>query len=117
MKGRSDYTSVLAEVEKIEVHIKHSYQGKVLAIYGSSLGGTFVAHLVARRKIQLSYAVICTSDFDQSGRLPAYLKSKLLVKLMWPYVTKGCFKPKCLQRLSGAYFLRAEDGKEIFETL
>ena len=25
MKGRSDYTSVLAEVEKIEVHIKYSY--------------------------------------------------------------------------------------------
>ena len=109
MKGRSDYTSVLAEVEKIEVHIKHSYQGKVLAIYGSSLGGTFVAHLVARRKIQLSYAVICTSDFDQSGRLPAYL-----VKLMWPYVTKGCFKPKCLH----SYFEKASATvsyvKEIF---
>ena len=114
MKGRSDYTSVLAEIEKIEVHIKHSYQGKVLAIYGSSLGGTFVAHLVARRKIQLSYAVICTSDFDQSGRLPAYLKSKLLVKLMWPYVTKGCFKPKCLH----SYFEKVSDTdsyvKEIF---
>ena len=86
----------------------------MLAIYNSSLGGTFVAHLVARRKIQLSYAVICTSDFDQSGRLPAYLKSKLLVKLMWPYVTKGCFKPKCRH----SYFEKASATvsyvKEIF---
>lgn len=86
----------------------------MLAIYGSSLGGTFVAHLVARRKIQLPYAVICTSDFDQSGRLPAYLKSKLLVKLMWPYVTKGYFKPKCLH----SYFEKASATvsyvKEIF---
>lgn len=114
MKDRSDSTSVLAEVEKIEAHIKHSYQGKVLAVYGSSLGGTFVAHLVARRKIQLSYAVIGSSDFDQSHRLPAYLKSKFLVELMWPYVTKGHFKPKCLH----SYFEKAsaKDSyvKEIF---
>ncbi|SEI41477.1 hypothetical protein SAMN05216460_0317 [Streptococcus sp. 45] len=114
INDKSDYTSVLAEVEKIEAHIKHFYQGKVLAIYGSSLGGTFVAHLVARRKIQLSYAVIGSSDFDQSHRLPAYLKSKLLVKLMWPFVTKGHFKPKCLH----SYFEKAsaKDSyvKEIF---
>lgn len=114
IKDKSDYTSVLAEVEKIEAHIKHSYHGKVLAVYGSSLGGTFVAHLVARRKIQLSYAVIGSSDFDQSHRLPAYLKSKFLVKLMWSYVTKGHFKPKCLH----SYFEKAsaKDSyvKEIF---
>ncbi|SDQ18649.1 hypothetical protein SAMN05216392_0870 [Streptococcus equinus] len=114
INDKSDYTSVLAEVEKIEARIKHSYQGKVLAVYGSSLGGTFVAHLVARRKIRLSYAVIGSSDFDQSRRLPAYLKSKLLVNLMWPYVAKGHFKPKCLH----SYFEKAsaKDSyvKEIF---
>jgi hypothetical protein len=42
------------------------------------------------------------------------LKSKLLVKLMWPYVTKGRFKPKCLH----SYFEKAsaKDSyvKEIF---
>lgn len=114
IKDKSDYTSVLAEVEKIEAHIKHSYHGKVLAVYGSSLGGTFVAHLVARRKIQLSYAVIGSSDFDQSHRLPAYLKSKFLVKLMWSYVTKGHFKPKCLHNYFEKASAKDSYVKEIF---
>ena len=42
------YVSVIDETEKIEKYIFEHYNGAILAAYGCSLGGTFVAHLAAR---------------------------------------------------------------------
>ena len=49
-----DYNSVIDETEKIERYVKKHYNGKILAIYGCSLGGTFAAQLAARHKIHIT---------------------------------------------------------------
>ncbi|QIM45618.1 hypothetical protein GPZ88_00465 [Streptococcus ruminicola] len=92
-EDREDFQSILAEVQKIEEMIQQNYQGKIFAAYGSSLGGTLVAQLVARKKVIMSKAIIGSSDFDQENHLLAFLKGKLLVMLMHPFLKNGYFVP------------------------
>lgn len=108
-EDREDFQSILAEVQKIEEMIQQNYQGKIFAAYGSSLGGTLVAQLVARKKVIMSKAIIGSSDFDQENHLLAFLKGKLLVMLMHPFLKNGYFVPKCVQ----SYFQK-ESSKNLY---
>lgn len=95
----------MSEVQKIEEMIQQNYQGKIFAAYGSSLGGT----LVVRKKVIMSKAIIGSSDFDQENHLLAFLKGKLLVMLMHPFLKNGYFVPKCVQ----SYFQK-ESSKDSY---
>lgn len=57
-EDREDFQSISSEVQKIEEMIQQNYQGKIFAAYGSSLGGTPVAQLVARKKVIMSKAIV-----------------------------------------------------------
>ena len=61
-EDQEDYQSVMDEVVRIEAYIQANYGGHIRAAYGCSLGGTFVAHLVARKKIIMDYGIIGSSD-------------------------------------------------------
>ena len=72
-EDKEDYQSVSDETHRIEEYVSQNYGGHIRAAYGCSLGGTFVAHLVSRGKIQIDFGIIGSSDLDQAGELKASL--------------------------------------------
>ena len=54
-KDKENYQSVSDETHRIEKYVAQNYGGHIRAAYGCSLGGTFVAHLVSRGKIEYAY--------------------------------------------------------------
>lgn len=93
-----DYSSAADETEKIEQYVAKHYNGEILAAYGCSLGGTFVAHLVARHKIHIKCGIIGSSDMDQAGAFKASLMAALMVKVTYNFIHTGKYKTKLLQR-------------------
>ena len=93
-----NYTCVKEECEKIEQYIKTNYDGKILAAYGSSLGGTFVAHLTARHNISIKYGIIGSSDLDQAGSFKANLLASLMVKITYNFIHTGTYKSKLMKK-------------------
>lgn len=94
----SEFDSILLQTEKIEQYINESHGGKICAVYGCSLGGSFTGLLAARQKIKMDYCIIGGSDLDQSGRLAARLQTRLVAPLLYQVVHTGKFKIKFLQR-------------------
>ena len=84
--------------KKSKKYVTEHYNGKICAVYGCSLGGTFVAHLVARQKIHIRYALIGSSDLDQAGKLKASLLSSIMVNVTYNYIHTGKYKTKLLQK-------------------
>lgn len=95
---KESYNTVTDETEKIEVYVTKHYGGHILAAYGCSLGGTFVAHLVARHNIHIKYGIIGSSDMDQAGAFKASLMAALMVKVTYNFIHTGKYKTKLLQR-------------------
>lgn len=93
-----NYHSVTDEVEKIEQYIIEHYNGSILAAYGCSLGGSFVAQLVARHKIHMKYGIIGSSDMDQAGNIKASLMAALMVKVTYNFIHTGSYKSKMMQK-------------------
>lgn len=92
------YVSVTDELEKIEQYIKEHYDGKICAVYGCSLGGTFVAHLAARHNISMKYGIIGSSDLDQAGNIKASLMAKLMVKVTYNFIHTGHYSSRLMQK-------------------
>ena len=97
-KDRENYTTVEAELEKIETYINQHYKGKICAAYGCSLGGTFVSHLAARHKIHMQYGIIGSSDMDQAGNVKATILAALMVKITYNFIHTGKYKSKFMQK-------------------
>ena len=95
---KESYSSVTDELEKIEDYVQNHYEGKILASYGCSLGGTFIAHLAARHRISMKYGIIGSSDMDQAGEMKARLLSSLIVKLTYNFVHNGEYKTKLMRK-------------------
>jgi hypothetical protein len=92
------YSTVTDELEKIERYIKEHYDNKILVAYGSSLGGTFVAHLTARHNISMKYGIIGSSDMEQAGNFKASLMAKLMVKVTYNFIHTGHYNSKLMQK-------------------
>lgn len=93
-----NYQSVMAEVKKMEEYILKHYHGTICAVYGCSLGGSFIAHLAARHNIQMKYGIIGSSDMDQAGSLKAALMSSLMIKLTYNFIHTGSYKSGLMQK-------------------
>ena len=92
------YVSVTDEVERIERYIQEHYAGRILAAYGCSLGGTFVAHLAARHNVHMRYGIIGSSDLDQAGAFKANLMTALMTGVTWNFIHTGQYKSKLMQK-------------------
>lgn len=97
-KDIESYSNVQDELSKIEKYVHDNYNNKICATYGCSLGGTFVAHLVARHNIHIKYAIIGSSDMDQAGTFKANLMANLIVKLTYNFIHTGKYSSKFMQR-------------------
>lgn len=92
------YISVEDELNKIEKYVNENYGGKICAAYGCSLGGTFVAHLAARRNIHIKYGIIGSSDMDQAGKLKAGIMAGIMVKVTYNFIHTGKYRSGLMQK-------------------
>ena len=88
-KEKTEFSSMLEECEKIEAEVRKNYGGKIKAAYGCSLGGSFVALLIQRKKITIEHGIIGSSDMDEAGPLLAKLESAIMIPILYPMVKKG----------------------------
>ena len=70
---RTDFTDILTVVSKVEDYLMTHHGGRVDAAYGSSLGGTLAAQLVARGRVHVDHCFIGGSDLDEGSRVTAWL--------------------------------------------
>lgn len=95
---RTEFSTMLAETEKIEAYIEENCGGHIRAAYGCSLGGSFVGLLAARRIIHMDYGILGSSDLDQASLLAARLQTDMLLPLIYPLIRDGNFKSRFLQK-------------------
>ncbi|MFQ9393992.1 MAG: hypothetical protein ACLR2E_07645 [Lachnospiraceae bacterium] len=69
--------------------VRKNYGGKIKAAYGCSLGGSFVALQIQRKKITIEHGIIGSSDMDEAGPLLAKLESAIMLPILYPMVKKG----------------------------
>ncbi len=104
---RSVFPSVLEETERMERYIEEEHHGAVRAVYGCSLGGSFVGLLAARGNIHMDYGILGSSDLDQAGELAAKAQTALVMKMMYPLLRNGGFRSglmrgiynKCVEKM------------------
>lgn len=83
------FPDMLTEAKKIEKYIQKKFDGHICAAYGCSLGGSFVALLVQRRKIRIDHGILGSSDLDQSGTISARLKAAIVAPMFEKMLKKG----------------------------
>ena len=76
------FPDILTVTEKIEQYIVQHHGGRVDGAIGSSLGSTFVGQLIQRKNIHMDHGIFGSPDLDQSGKISAWLQSKLVVPLL-----------------------------------
>ena len=92
------FPTMTEEAEKIENYILENLGGHIHAVYGCSLGGSFVGLMAARRRVTMDYGILGGSDLDQSSPLAAKLMTKLMLPMVYPLVRDGRYSLKFLQR-------------------
>lgn len=111
---RTVFPSMLEETERIERYIKEEYGGKVCAVYGCSLGGSFVGLLAARGNIRMDYGILGSSDLDQAGKAAARLQTALVMKIMYPLLRDGGFRSGFMRKIYDRQIAKMGDhGRKI----
>lgn len=54
----STFESLRKEADTIENYLERNFNGRIFAVYGSSLGGTIVLHLLANQKVMIEKAIL-----------------------------------------------------------
>ena len=88
---------------KIESYIKERFGGKIDGAIGSSLGSSFVGQLIMRQNVHLDHGIFGSPDLDQSGRVSAWLQSKLVVPLLTSFTGNEKKKAKTREKLKGFF--------------
>ena len=94
----TEFPTMLEETAKIEAYIQSHCGGHIRAVYGCSLGGSFVGLLAARENIRMDYGILGSSDLDQASPFAAKLQTNLLLPLIYPVIRDGQFKSRFLQK-------------------
>ena len=71
-----------AETERIEDYVIRSFGGRLDAVYGSSMGGSFASLLAQRKRIHINHVFIGSSDLDQASPFVARLETAFMGTLM-----------------------------------
>lgn len=99
--------------EKIERYLQDNHGGKVDGAIGSSLGSSFVGQLVQRENVHIDHAIFGSPDLDQSGRLSAWLQSKLVVPLLTGFTKNERKRAKTREKLKG-FFEMSDETADMF---
>lgn len=109
------FPSVLEVTEKIENYIKEKYDGHIDGALGSSLGSTFVGQLIQRRKVHLDHGIFGSPDLDQSGKVSAWLQSKLVVPLLTGFTGNEKNRKRTKEKLKSFFEMNDETAERFLE--
>ena len=99
--------------EKIERYILERYNGRIDGAIGSSLGSSFVGQLIQRQNVHLDHGIFGSPDLDQSGKVSAWLQSKLVVPLLTSF-TKGEKQKAKLREKLKSFFDMSDSAADQF---
>lgn len=85
----TEFPDMIMETIKIEDYIRQKFQGRIHAIYGCSLGGSFVGLLAQRKRIHMNHGILGSSDLDQASKQVAALQAKLMIPIFYKMVHTG----------------------------
>lgn len=105
------FSTMEEQAQKIEDHLLEHYEGKIDAIYGSSLGGSFAGILLQRQRIHMDHVILGSSDLDQSSPIPAFFSSLIVVPFFTHIMNSGKL-PSWMES-----FYARKHGKEDAEKL
>ena len=107
------FPDILTVVDKIEQYVIQNHGGRLDGAIGSSLGSTFVGQLIMRRKVHIDHGIFGSPDLDQSGKLSAWLQSKLVVPLLTSFTGSEKKREKTKAKLKG-FFEMSDETAERF---
>lgn len=83
------FSDMAKQAEKIENYIQENFGGRICAVYGCSLGGSFAGLLVQRGNICIEHAILGSTDLDQSSGLSARFQAWLISRVLYGMFQKG----------------------------
>ncbi len=107
------FPDIITVTEKIEQYILDHFNGKIDGAIGSSLGSTFVGQLIQRQNIHIDHGIFGSPDLDQSGKVSAWLQSKLVVPLLTGFTKNEKRKANTKEKLKN-FFEMDDDTAEQF---
>ena len=107
------FPDIITVTEKIERYIIDNHGGRLDGAIGSSLGSTFVGQLIMRERVHIDHGIFGSPDLDQSGKVSAYLQSKLVVPLLTSFTKDEKKRNKTKEKLK-SFFEMSEETAEKF---
>lgn len=84
-----EFSDMLTQTAKIEDYIKRRFNGEIHAVYGCSLGGSFVGLMAQRKKIHMNHGILGSSDLDQASRGIAAVQTSIMILLFYKMMHSG----------------------------
>ena len=107
------FPDMLTVTGKIEQYIKDHFHGRIDGAIGSSLGSSFVGQLIQRQNIHLDHGIFGSPDLDQSGKISAWLQSKLVVPLLTSFTKGEKKKAKTREKLKRLFEMSDETADKF----
>lgn len=96
---QTEFPDMITEVEKIENYIKKELNGTIHAVYGCSLGGSFVGLLAQRREIHMNHGILGSSDLDQASKRSASFGATVMLPIFYRIMQTGKIPNWLIKRL------------------
>ena len=109
------FPDILTVVDKIEQYVIQNHGGRLDGALGSSLGSTFVGQLIMRRKVHIDHGIFGSPDLDQSGKISAWLQSKLVVPLLTSFTKNEKKKAKTREKLKSFFEMNDETADRFMD--
>ena len=109
------FPDMITVTEKIEKYIIDNHNGRIDGAIGSSLGSTFVGQLIQRENIHLDHGIFGSPDLDQSGKVSAWLQSKLVVPLLTSFTKNEKKRQKTRNLLKNTFLMSDETVDKFME--
>ena len=109
------FPDMITVTEKIEKYITEHFDGRIDGAIGSSLGSSFVGQLIQRENIHMDHGIFGSPDLDQSGRVSAWLQSKLVVPLLTSFTRSEKKKAKSREKLKAVFEMNDETADRFME--
>lgn len=109
------FPDMITVTEKIEKYIQDNFDGRIDGALGSSLGSSFVGQLIQRENVHLDHGIFGSPDLDQSGKLSAWLLSKLVTPLLTGFTKNEKKKAKSRDKLKAAFEMDDETAEKFME--
>lgn len=107
------FPDMITVTEKIEKYIQDNFGGRIDGALGSSLGSSFVGQLIQRENVHLDHGIFGSPDLDQSGKLSAWLLSKLVTPFLTGFTKNEKKKTKTREKLKAAFEMDDETADKF----